>query len=1186
MVKKLLAYVALLSAGLMAQLDRGTITGIVADPSGAVIPGVHVQIRNTATNAVYETASNAVGQYSMPNLPPGPYQITYQMDGFKKLVRGNLTLGVTQVLRVDGTLEVGAVAESVEVTAAPPRLQTDSPEVGTALTGKSLLDLPLSFSGARLPESFAYKIAPTVYGSSWSSYISGGTSFSKESLLDGATVSTNRGGHFGESSVSVEALQEFKIQTNGISAEFGRVQNGVFNYVMKSGSNEIHGSGYGALRNEWFNANTFSNKAFDRTRPLDRKFDYAGSLGGPVYLPKVYDGRNKTFFYTTYEHYWEKTFGFGAPNVTVPIPEFYEGDFSRLLGGQTAYNDALDRPVYSGAIYDPQTFRQLENGQWVGDPFPGNRIPQARFSEVSKRLNAIAKSHYLPTVRDANGQVPLVNNAVYPISGSPMFDQYNFSVKGDQIISNAHKVSGSYSFTSRPKFQTGSGYGRLWDTEDSEGGPLSGSRYQTMRSNMFRLSHDWTISPRMLNHAIVYGNRQSNHYGNFNTQHGGEDGAKVLGISGLSQKGYPGINWGGGPFVTQTGAGDPTDELEAFQSSGFLNTISFSSGKHFMKAGFDYRRYSVNFRAYPASYFNFGARATAIPNQAFSGNLTGYAFASYLLGIVDNASLSDPLGTGGRRPYYAGFFQDDFKVSNRLTLNLGLRWDFNDPMYEVADRYSSWNPNITDPLTGLPGAYEFAGNCDICTGQRYFGTRDYTGFGPRLGFAWQAGLGFVVRGAYGIMYEGDNFNGQRGTPTGQSTQTAWGGTYLLSSDPVQPWKGIFNWDAGFPQDRYVPAQFDRSWGNRSGPAMVDPSYGKSPYIQNWNLNIQRELPGRFVVDLGYAGNKGTRLRHSQIARPNQLPTSVLQQYGTRLNNPVTNAEQAAANGIAYPFPGFKGTVASALRQYPQVVGNGTVSVFGAPLGFSSFHSMQLTVNRQFSDGLTTYVNYVWSKTLANVRSSESYGQPGPLDYYNLKLEKAVAPNDIPHALKAYINYELPVGRGKTLLAGANRVSDALLGGWSISGILNYFSGTPLGFGGSSPLSSGWNGAQNRANIAPGNMKVDGFDKDAFNLRAVSSPSNTYLNKSLFSDPAPLTLGTAAPLYTQVRGFGTINEDFSLQKNMRVAERYRVQFRADLFNAFNRHQLGGIDTNVVSPTFGQVTSVSGNRTMQLNLRLDF
>jgi hypothetical protein len=1170
-----------------AQLDRATLTGMVNDSSGAVMPEVKVTLRNMATGVVSESVTNMAGQYRIPNLPIGRYEVVFELPGFKRFVRSGVELGVMQVVRVDAMMEVGTITESVEVSAALPRLQTDTPDVGTALSGKQIVDLPLSFAGARLAENFAYKIAPGVTGGTWTSYINGSTAFSKETLLDGAPASTNRAGHFGESAVSVEAIEEFKIQTSGISAEFGRVQVGVFNYVMKSGSNQIHGSAYGAIRNEAFNANTFANKAVGRARPLDRRFNYAGSFGGPVYIPKVYDGRNKTFFYTTFERYWERNFDFGSPSATVPLPEFYDGNFSRLLGAATGQMDALGRPVLRGAVYDPTTFRQIAGGRWVGDVFPNNQIPVSRFSSVSQKLNAIAKQHYLPPVRDANGLVPLVNNAYHPASGAPMFDQYNYSLKADQNVSSKHRISSTYSFTTRPRFQAGSGYGRLWDMNDPEGGPLAGSRYQTLKSNLGRVSYNVTATPTLLNHFVAYINRQANHYGNEGTEHGKVDGAKVLGIQGLTQKGFPRINWGGGPFVTLTGAGDPVDEIEAFVSWGFLNTASYNRGRHFLKMGFDHRRYHVNFRAFPAAQFNFAARGTAIPNEAFAGNLTGYSFASYLLGIVDSGSLSDPIGTGGRRHYSALFLQDDFKVSSRLTLNLGLRWDFQPPAFEVADRFSHWTPNVIDPISGRPGAYEFAGDCNGCTGRRYFGRKYYREFGPRIGLAWRPAALWSIRASYGIMYEGDAFNGARGTPTGGSTQTAWSGTWPLVADAVNPWQGIFNWDSGFPTHLYMPPVKNLSWGNSNGPAHITDDYNKSPYIQQWNFNIQRELLKDLVLDVGYVGVKGTRLRIPQLARWNQLPASYLSQYGTRLNNPVRNAEEAAKEGIPYPFPGFRGTVASALRDYPQVVSNNTIFVYGAPLGFSTYHGLQVTVNRQFSRGLTVYGNYVWSKAMSNVESSEYYNNPGrPLDYYNLGLEKSIAEQDRPHMVKAFIAYELPFGRGRSYGANVNRFWNSIIGGWGFSGILNYFSGAPLGFSGSFPLSGGWNGATNRANIAPGVLRADAFSKANFELSTPSSPNNTYLNKALFSDPAPLTLGTAAPRYSQARGFGVMNEDLSLQKAHRINEKYRVMFRAQMLNATNRHILGGIITSVTNPNFGQVTSVSGNRVMQMEMRLDF
>jgi len=1171
--------VVILCTPAFAQLDRGTITGNVTDSSGAAVPSATVVIRNVGTNAVYKTESTATGQYTMPNLPVGIYEVSVEMSGFKKFVSTKLDLRATDVLRVDAVLEVGSLSETVEVSAQAARIQTDSPQVGTSLTNASIVDLPLSFSGARSPESFAYRLTPGVTGDSWTSHINGSTTASKEVLLDGASVSTYRAGHFGESSVSMEAVEEFRIQTSGMSAEFGRLQAGVFNFVMKSGNNRIRGSAYGALRNEALNANTFANNFRGVKRSPDRRQNFAGSLGGPVFLPKIYDGRDRTFFYVTYERYRERSLGFGAPNRTLPLPEFYEGDFSRLLGPAINATDALGRPVLRGAIYDPATFRQLENGRWIGEMFPNNVIPQSRFSQVSERLNAIARQYYQPTVRDASGQIALQNNSYFPTGTTPVFDQHQFSVKGDQILDSTRKLTGSFSVTSRPRLLLDQG--GMWDMNDPEGGPLSKARRQTIRSYLARIAYDWTITPLLLMNVNASYNRMENPN---RSVHVDVDGAKELGIKNLSTYGYPAVNWGGGPFVTLDSPGDPQNDLSVYGGSGVMATFSWMKGRHFLKWGFDHRRNILNSRPTPGGSFTFAARGTAIPNETFSGSQTGYSFASYLLGIVDSAGLSAPVGLGGRRSYYAAFFQDDFKVSGNLTLNIGVRWEFQPPYVEVADRMASWSPYKLDPTTGYLGAYEFAGKCDICTGKRYFGQKRYREFSPRFGLAWQPVPLWTIRAAYGIFFEGDLFNAYGPIPG--ASAFPWQGSYRLSADPVTPWAGIFNWDDGFPTDRYVPPAFDVSRANLGGsPAMIHPSYGSNPYTQQWNFNIQRQLTPTMVLDIGYVGNKTTGIKNNSLARLNQLPASVLTEYGLRLPNAVRNPEEAAANGVRYPFPGYSGTVAGALREFPQLQGQTTVSPYAAPLGFSTYHSLQVTVDKQFGSGFSLYANYVWSKTLSNTESSFVGDNPGPLDYYNLKLEKAPTSYDRPHMFKAYGQWNLPVGKGQ-MWAPRWRILDALIGGWALTGIVNYYSGTPLGFSGaSSPMPNGWNGGQ-RPNIAPGNMRASGFRKDAFNLANTSAPSNTYINKSLFSDPPPLTLGTAAPRYTQIRGFGTISEDLGLMKNFRVQERYRIQIRAEFLNAFNRHNLGGINTNINNALFGQVTSVSGNRTVQLVARLDF
>ena len=384
----------------------------------------------------------------------------------------------------------------------------------------------------------------------------------------------------------------------------------------------------------------------------------------------------------------------------------------------------------------------------------------------------------------------------------------------------------------------------------------------------------------------------------------------------------------------------------------------------------------------------------------------------------------------------------------------------------------------------------------------------------------------------------------------------------------------------------MPPVFDVSRANRSSASYVDPGYGDAAYTQQWNFNVQRELGARDRARCRLCRQQKDRSEERNIEAAEPASRIGLDQYGRSLTNAVRTPEEAAANGIPYPFAAYRGTVAGALRQFPQLPGVGTFTAYGAPLGFSHYHSLQVTLDKRFSKGLSVYLNYVRSKVLSNTLSSFLGDNAGPLDYYNLALEKAPASFDQPNAFKAFAQYELPFGHGRAFGAGLPKVVDAVLGGWSVSAILNYASGSPLDFSGaSSPMPNGWNGGQ-RINAAAGDMKAAGFDKSNFNLANTSSPSNTYLNKSLFSDPDPLTLGNAANRYSQLRGFGTINEDFGLLKNFRPTEGLRLQVRGELMNAFNRHQLGAPNTNVKNALFGQITGVSGARNIQIGLRLDF
>src|SRR5215510_6860927 len=342
-------FVLLLFGGAaFAQQDRGSITGTLTDQAGAALSHARITITAVGTQNAVTTESNEFGQYSVPSLPIGLYSVKVEANGFKTWRREGLTLGISQSLRVDASLEVGATSETVTVTGEASLLQTETPEVGTTVTKQQIDQLPLSFGGGRSPEMFAYKLTPGVQGDTWQAKINGSPFFSKEVLLDGASVTTYLSGHFGESYVSPEALGEFKIQTSGLSAEYGRTGGGVFNFVMRSGENQLHGSAFGQLRNEALNANSFINNARDLPRAKERRFNYGGSIGGPIYIPKLYDGRDKTFFFFALERYRERQLVFVAPNCSVPQLDMYDGNLSRLLTNIQEGTDALGRPIFRG----------------------------------------------------------------------------------------------------------------------------------------------------------------------------------------------------------------------------------------------------------------------------------------------------------------------------------------------------------------------------------------------------------------------------------------------------------------------------------------------------------------------------------------------------------------------------------------------------------------------------------------------------------------------------------------------------------------------------------------------------------------------------------------------------------------------------------------------------------------------
>jgi hypothetical protein len=1182
-----IAAMMLLPTECFAQLDRGTVTGRVTDSSGAVIPGTKITIVNVATNSTYHTQATSAGEYTALNLPSGTYTITFEAPGMKKFVQSSIVVAVSETVRLDAALQVGESKDTVTINAGGELLQTDSPVVGQTLQNREVNELPLNFgSGGRDAENFAIQLAAGVSGTASGTEINGTPQFSKEVLLDGATTTGYRSGDFYQQSPSPEALQEFKVETSGMSAEYGRTSGGLYNFVMKSGTNKVHGSLLFEFRNEDLDANTFLGNANGQAVPRDRQLDGGGSFGGPVYIPKVYNGKDKTFFYFALERFYTSGGGASTPNETVPPPSWYTGNLSNLLTNQVVGTDALGNNVVRGAIYDPLS-TQTVNGTVVRTMFPGNIIPLSRISKVSQQVLGIMQQYYPATVPGPAGNYLLVNNAYGNYNVWQRYTQ--LSLKMDHNISSRDHLSGSIARTTQPQFQGNASGTHVWTQSPGDGGPFSSAVVKPVNTTVVRVAQDYTITPTILNHFGIYFNRVTNSIDN---QHADE--TNPLSIAGIGTTSVPQITWSGGDrySLTNLGQDKASDSVRAV-TYGAQDTLSWVKGKHTLKFGAEYRVYKLNYiRATDDGTFNFTSNQTGLPGLT---QYTGNPFASFLLGDVNNASVGVTTPTLATYPSVGLFVQDDVKVSSKLTVNIGLRWDYNPTQTEEHNRLFSFSPTTIDPQTGLPGALQFAGNCAGCTGSNNFGSQHYMNFGPRFGFAYQVLSKTVIRGGYGVFFADRAPNDYFGDPLGDVSLNGWGwgvSNVVNYGNNLAP---AFNWDKGYPGvNNYItpnPSQAD----GKSGALSWAPNGGRLGYTQSWNFNIQRELPFKTILDLGYIGTKGTALEANGLGVLNQLPPSALA-LGSVLNSTVTSQAalppSAAAMGARYPYgtTGQAVAVWQTLLPFPQLLNGSTVAGWNEPLGFSTYNALQVQLNKKYSGGISWIANYTFSKSLSNVTNLYSNGGSGvPMIASNLALQKSVSSYDQPQVVKVGVSYELPMGKGKWIGNNWNPAVNGILGGWKIQYIGNYSSGTPLAFAANSP-DSNTNLSVNRAELV--NPQGTGlgvpFNSSTFNasLVNVGNATNAYFNTKYVLQPAPYTFGNAAPNVAQIRGFASRSENIALQKNWVIREGIRFQLRAEALNAFNRHTFGSISTNPNSPTFGDVTGVTGNRNMQIGARIDF
>lgn len=1137
--------ICIVSAGvLLAQGNLGGLTGNVVDPSGAVVPDVQISLRNLATNLTYTTISGTSG-YTFRALPPGVYQLEAEKPGFKKVVHERVTILTATTTTMDLTLDVGAVAETVSVSAEVVALQTSSPEVGTVLQRQALLDLPIQIgggastiaaSGRRQPETFIY-LTPGVTGNQWSKTINGNPDFSQEILIDGVSAQLAvTPGFLAQTSPPYEAVEEFKVQNTLFPVEFGR-GFGVINYTLRSGTNQYHGGLFEFVRNDKFDARPF----FNRTRPIVRFNEFGGNLGGPVWLPKIYHGKDRTFFNFNYT---------GLRNspplpgglISVPPREFKNGDYS-------TYVDTAGRLI---PIFDPAT--TASNGSRL--PFPGNQIPSSRFSRVGQKVLSLIPEPDLPGY---------FNNYINRTS-NPVEDAV-WSLKADHILTAAQRLSFTW-WSSLNEQTVASALGQ-------RGGPLAFWMFARTTGRNYRINYTYTIRPTLLL-TLAQGNTMSNP----TRQRDRRLGNKDLQIPGIPEDapGYATFNVAtplGG--ISGLGNSDQQPNDPSKNDIWSLNgALSWIRGRHQWKFGGENRIiHYINFGATGdgglSGTFNFNSLTTsnlALPNSTQLGN----GYASLLLGEVYSAMRLLPAPERHmQHSYRAWFVEDTLKLSRRLTITLGLRHELPTVVRERDGFQSYLDLNLPNPAAGgRPGALAFL------SGRKALLDNYYRAFSPRVGLAYALNEKTIVRTGFGIFF----------SPTNATNIGRFAGLFnagfSFRHDFPQVFGGrlsVLRLDDGFPPPPITPPVKDPTLRNNSTIDFMNPGAAKPGYNSSWTFNIQRELPAGILLDVGYVGQRGTNLP-SGLEHLNQVDFRYLN-LGSLLLQSISSPAAAAA-GITPPYPGFAGSVLQALRPYPQFT---DINNLFQPIGWSTYHSMQLRGQKRYRGGVSLLVSYTISKAFVSGPGYTGFGDSAAsargLDTNNRQLEKRLAGFDMPQNLVLSWTYELPFGRGKRWGGSMAGWVNHVVGGWQLNAIQRYASGTPLGVGGGGRIPVG--GGFNRPNRLPGVPTRTDISRGDFD-----PARHVYLNINAFENTPDYVVGNAAPSYGDMRVFGMRNEDFSILKTFAIYEQHRLQFRAEFFNVFNKVVFGAPATNVAAPaSFGRISSQANEpRHIQLGLKYFF
>ncbi len=1153
----IVAVLALLSTtSLIGQGTTAQITGQVTDPSGAMIARAAIVVRNIGTQGKSQTVTNVDGLYTVPQLPPGEYELSVNKQGFKELVRTGIKLAVDQIAKVDIALTMGSLNQIVQVSGDTTLLATSNATAGEVIGNQQIQSLPLNgrspfrlvllTPGIHSVPSTSGQFGDIPVNTTDDTLISidGGPASANEVMIDGIPTTT---GFINQLTTipSVDATEEFDVQSGPLKAEWGRSGGGVINVYTKSGTNAFHGDLYEFLRNNILDADDYFDKKAGIPTPPFKMNQFGFTLGGPTYIPKLFNGRDKSFFFVDYQGTrWRQ----GQTYIsTVPTQAQRNGNFSQTY-------DSSGRLIQ---IYNP--FSTVANlaipGQSIRTPFSGNMIPGGMIDPVAK-----AALSYVPPPNLPGNPLTQTNNFIS--NADRAIDEAEFGVKFDQNVGGRERLFERYSFNRNTLGQPDT-FGNVASPGNGALGKLYLNNYSAGVNSTTTLNASNVLSISY-GFARFYWGRPTRSYGFDQTTLG-------LPISLVSSEAYPLFPTFNIPGFSGIGGGG--NLLFTGQNTHAL-LISFIrvAGRHTMQAGVDMRLNLFNqVQGGDANgTYNFAQAMTAGPNPNVFASNAGSAFASFLLGTPTSGSLGIPSGFSLKGMYYAGYIQDDYRVNSKLTLSYGLRYAATSPMSERRNQLAWFDPNLPSPAANaqfpnLKGGLVFASPSDRTV---YSWTKG--DFEPRFGFAYNPFTKSVVRGGIGLMYMPLSLN-----PTGDGIGQTPNQGFSADTPMVATLNGLTPFHV---LSNPFPSGLNQPTGSGLGAATflgqglnVWERNPRLPNVWQWNFGIQQEVKGT-LFDILYEGSKGTHL--VEPLQQNVLPT---QDYamGTALQQLVTNPFSGIIQTGALAQP--KVTMQQLLLPYPQFT---SINVLDATWGSSIYHAMTVKAKAPTRHGVTALLAYTFSKEIADVMNSLTTYNNGTNSGLNTtvqnpdnrRAERSLSELDTPHVLSANFVAELPFGRNRRFLSHTSGLVNALIGGWQSNGIFQYRSGYPLVF--TAPIVDG------------GNRPNKVCDGSLPNGRSQAQKVQEWFNTSCFVVPSAFTFGNASRTDPHLRGPSFTQFDFALEKHNRF-ESMDIVFRAEAFNIFNTVHFFQPDTNAANLTFGQLQTTTGTpRLVQLSLKLAF